>query len=483
MFDSTQNAKEVLKMKFLVFSGICCVLLVMAIGLWLYQTQAQEEVKLGDKIGVEELGDKKEIGDKIVLEEVELVETNDTSPNFIGGFKDNWITSGVYGATISGGGQSDDANRVTDNYGTVGGGRNNQAGNNEGTTEDATCATVGGGRNNTASGYSAIVGGGRGNTASGYSATVGGGSGNTASDNYATVGGGYQNTASGNCATVGGGTHNETSDSDATVGGGCKNEAGGLRTTVGGGESNKASANQATVGGGYENTASGDRATVGGGAYNKASGNQATIPGGRDNTANGTYSFAAGQRAKAIHRGAFVWGDSTDADITSFGNNQFIVRAFGGTWIISGTSASVVLPANGSAWVSRSDRSMKRNIRPVDGKDILSKLAHIPISRWSYKAQDPQIEHIGPMAQDFYSAFGLGEDDKHISTIDPDGVALAAIQGLYEMVQEKDAQIAAQQQQIVTLESRLAALEALILSRAQEQQESGHGDKPVGNPR
>ena len=126
---------------------------------------------------------------------------------------------------------------------------------------------------------------------------------------------------------------------------------------------------------------------------------------------------------------------------------------------------------------------MKRNIRPVDGKDILSKLAHIPISRWSYKAQDPQIEHIGPMAQDFYSAFGLGEDDKHISTIDPDGVALAAIQGLYEMVQEKDAQIAAQQQQIVTLESRLAALEALILSRAQEQQESGHGDKPVGNPR
>ena len=63
------------------------------------------------------------------------------------------------------------------------------------------------------------------------------------------------------------------------------------------------------------------------------------------------------------------------------------------------------------------------------------------------------------MAQDFHTAFGLGESDRHISAVDADGVALAAIQGLYKLVQEKDAQLTVQQQQIAALESRLAALE------------------------
>jgi len=63
------------------------------------------------------------------------------------------------------------------------------------------------------------------------------------------------------------------------------------------------------------------------------------------------------------------------------------------------------------------------------------------------------------MAQDFYAAFGVGEDDKHISTVDADGVALAAIQGLYQLVREKDAQITAQQEQIAALEAHIAALE------------------------
>jgi hypothetical protein len=60
------------------------------------------------------------------------------------------------------------------------------------------------------------------------------------------------------------------------------------------------------------------------------------------------------------------------------------------------------------------------------------------------------------MSQDFYAAFGLGGDDRYIDTIDPDGVALAAIQGLYELVKEKDSQIAA-------MEARLKVLEELVL--------------------
>jgi hypothetical protein len=77
------------------------------------------------------------------------------------------------------------------------------------------------------------------------------------------------------------------------------------------------------------------------------------------------------------------------------------------------------------------------------------------MNEWSYKAQDPSVRHIGPMAQDFHTAFGVGEDDRRISSVDADGVALAAIQGLHSMVQEKEKEIEA-------LKQRLAAIEALL---------------------
>jgi hypothetical protein len=77
----------------------------------------------------------------------------------------------------------------------------------------------------------------------------------------------------------------------------------------------------------------------------------------------------------------------------------------------------------------------------------------IPVTTWHYKAQAQSIRHLGPVAQDFRAAFGLGEDDKHISTVDADGVALAAIQALYRLNQEKDKKIS-------ELEQRLSKLEA-----------------------
>jgi hypothetical protein len=175
---------------------------------------------------------------------------NATSPNLIGGFSGNSVTSSVVGATIGGGGFSGNPNRVTDDYGTVGGGLNNRAGNNAGTVNDRSYATVGGGSFNTASGQAATVGGGTSNTASGVDATVGGGSFNTASGVYATVGGGTSNTASGQAATVGGGASNTASGVYATVGGGSFNTASGVDATVGGGHLNTASGEYATVGGG-----------------------------------------------------------------------------------------------------------------------------------------------------------------------------------------------------------------------------------------
>ena len=145
---------------------------------------------------------------------------------------------------------------------------------------------------------------------------------------YCTVGGGVFNTARGWGATVGGGDDN-TAGGCATVGGGAQNTASGA-STVGGGWSNTANNWYATVGGGYSNTASG---------YN------ATVPGGENNTASGDFSFAAGCKAKALHSGAFVWADSTDADFASTKTNQFSIRARNGLRLASdaGSSKTIVI--------------------------------------------------------------------------------------------------------------------------------------------
>jgi hypothetical protein len=99
-----------------------------------------------------------------------------------------------------------------------------------------------------------------------------------------------------------------------------------------------------------------------------------------------------------------------------------------------------------------SDRNIKANFSPVSPRFILNKLAAIPIETWNYKSEPDTVRHIGPMAQDFSAAFGVGTDDKHISTVDAEGVTMAAIQGLYQMMQEKDRQIKQLQSQVVQLQ-------------------------------
>ncbi len=101
---------------------------------------------------------------------------------------------------------------------------------------------------------------------------------------------------------------------------------------------------------------------------------------------------------------------------------------------------------------STSDRNAKANFGDVDERQVLDRLAEIPIESWNFKDDKAATRHIGPTAQDFSAAFGVGADDKTISTTDADGVALASIQALYADGKEKDARIDA-------LEERLAALE------------------------
>ena len=198
-------------------------------------------------------------------------------------------------------------------------------------------------------------------------------------------------------------------------------------------------------------------AVVGSGTGNTAAGTNAVAVGGSNNSAAGATSHAAGNRAKANHAGVFVWGDSTNADITSTGVNQFLARAAGGAVFFSNAAMSqgVQLAAGGGSWASVSDRAVKENIKAVDAQAVLDRVVAMPIAEWNYISQDPTIRHIGPMAQDFHAAFGVGEDNRHITSIDADGVALAAIKGLNEKVEAKDAHIA-------DLEARIKALETSL---------------------
>ncbi len=282
------------------------------------------------------------------------------------------------------------------------------------------------------------------------------------------IGGGANNTASGELSSVGGGETNTAGPgSITTVGGGGNNVASGDAATVAGGYANKAMDGAAFVGGGATNTASGYAATVVGGENNTASGEGAAIPGGMGNVASGDGSFAAGVRANAVHHNTFVWGGSPDVDTTSSTNGQFLVRAPGGAVFLSATNASVgvTLAAGGTAWSTLSDSNAKTAIRPVNYRQVLAKVAALPVTSWQYK-HVPGRRYIGPMAQDFHAAFSLGHDDKHISTLDTDGVTLAAIKGLVEELREQDARLAGREERLGELERAVEDVQRKLEQRA-----------------
>jgi len=230
------------------------------------------------------------------------------APNIIGGSGGNSISAGVAGATVAGGGATGFENRVTDDWGTVGGGFDNVAGDDAGITGDALFATVGGGLINTAGGTASTVGGGQGNTA--------------------------------------------------------------------------------------------------GGALS-------TIPGGLFNVAGGDYSFAAGWRAKANHAGAFVWGDSTNADFASTAANQFLIRAGGGVGI--GTTS----PANQLSVVGDADFTGNVGIGTDSPRGLLE------LRTDSALADAHLVIATGATAEDPYLTFnGAGATNWHMGLDRADGGSL-----------------------------------------------------------
>ena len=113
-----------------------------------------------------------------------------------------------------------------------------------------------------------------------------------------------------------------------------------------------------------------------------------------------------------------------------------------------------------------SDRNLKENFAAIDPADALEKVLALPITRWNFK-NDSRAQHIGPMAQDFHAAFGTGADDRHIATVDADGVALAAIQGLNQKLEQKDAEITELKQSIGELKALVMQMSRKIEGGAQ----------------
>jgi hypothetical protein len=253
---------------------------------------------------------------------------------------------------------------------------------------------------------------------------------------------------------------------------------------------NRVGGNYASVLGGLGNTASGYAATAMGfnctasGTLSLAIGDNATANGndsmaiGSYATANGFASTAMGHLATASQAGAFVWADSTPVGFDPWAMSgpqgvpdSFNVRSTGGFFIASGVNPSsgqitsgVQLSAGSGTWASYSDRNAKTNFATVNTRAVLEKLVQIPVATWNYKAQADSIRHIGPMGQDFAAAFGVGEDDTHITTVDADGVALAAIQGLNQKLEEQRTENAA-------LKQELAGLKEMIERLAQSQKD------------
>jgi uncharacterized coiled-coil protein SlyX len=132
------------------------------------------------------------------------------------------------------------------------------------------------------------------------------------------------------------------------------------------------------------------------------------------------------------------------------------------------TSTGAYLHTNGT-WTNASDVNRKHLFAAVSGEDVLGRLRAMPITSWSYRTENTDVRHIGPMAQDFRAAFGLGDDDKVISTVDADGVALAAAQALEARTAEQqkridalEAQNASQARELAEMRARMERLEALV---------------------
>jgi hypothetical protein len=204
------------------------------------------------------------------------------------------------------------------------------------------------------------------------------------------------------------------------------------------------------------------------------------------NNVNGAVVELQNNTASPVNLGAINFNDSTGGtpgQIAYLGSTNLIFRVNGSERMRLDSSGRVGIgttsPTNklhvaggvsATAFVTTSDRNAKENFAPVSPSEVLDKVAALPITTWNFKDMKDG-RHLGPMAQDFYAAFQLGGGDTTITSVDPDGVALAAIQGLNEKVearsQKSEASIQELKAENTELKARLETLERLLTRRAE----------------
>ena len=455
------------------------------------------------------------------------VQPNGTdTPNLIGGSAANTITGTASRGSVIAGGGNGAANKIenADNA-VIGGGKNNVV--------SAADSVIGGGAHNRASGLVSVVGGGDTNTAIGSYSTVAGGSKNTAGGPWAIVPGGENNTAAGWHSFAAGRRAKAANDSafvwadsqDADFTSTAANQflirAAG---NVGINKNNPATALDVagTVTATSYNGSGAGLAGVAKLGANAFTGNQTVsgtvtatnfVGGGVDLTGVAKLSTNTFTGTQRVRDSVFVDFDGTNsgalfgqpslifgpgnsgegiASKRTSGGNQYgldFYTNYTSRMSIAG-SGNVTMTGTCSAlaFIPTSDRNAKENFTPVDPREVLDKVAALPLTRWNFKNDAATAPHLGPMAQDFHAAFGLGTDDRHIATVDADGVALAAIQGLNQKLEdvnqkleekgraaraEKDRQIAALHGENASLKTendalkeRLARLEKAVATLA-----------------
>jgi hypothetical protein len=112
-----------------------------------------------------------------------------------------------------------------------------------------------------------------------------------------------------------------------------------------------------------------------------------------------------------------------------------------------------------------SDRDQKSSFAAIDAESVLGRVAALPIATWRYLWEPADVRHMGPTAQDFKAAFGLGTSDRNIFSIDEGGVALAAIQALEKRLERLGDQNESLKLENAALRARIERLEATV-SRA-----------------
>jgi hypothetical protein len=393
--------------------------------------------------------------------------------NVIAGHEGNLVINRASGVVIAGGGA---------NYGTVEGDRSHVVASSSAVIAggmanriytNAPFAVISGGMSNSVAdwAFESVISGGRLNVieedadhgviAGGLNHTIG------ANSYFSTVSGGWTNQVLSYYSTVGGGVENYvgTFSQFSTISGGGQNrvEDGSITGTIAGGGNNVIYGNsrRSTISGGKSNEidTGSPHSVIGGGLANYIGPNSegAVIPGGISNFVSGAHGYAAGRLAEAAHPGAFVWSDSQPYSFSSAAANEMAVRATGGVRLVSAVDGAgaplsgVTLAAGSGSWSTLSDREAKTGFSEVDPAWVLDRVDRMPVQSWRYRGEGEAVRHIGPTAQDFSEAFSLGQGDRTIATVDADGVALAAIQGLYQLVKEQQEEIRQLREQLADL--------------------------------